>query len=153
MPGRRFGPGWGGGQRPAPWAPGRGAGRGMGRGSLLEPALLASLASQATHGYDLRRTVETLTGGFLAVDPGGVYRALRRLEEEGFVGSTWASGEFGPQRREYELTAAGAELLEQWKRHLRQRRDVIDALLGAIESAGSGERDQDEKDDSSASSE
>jgi PadR family transcriptional regulator PadR len=140
------------------WAPGRGGGGrgwggGMGRGSLLEPALLASLASQATHGYDLRKTIETLTEGFLAVDPGGLYRILRRLEEEGFVESKWAAGEFGPQKREYELTDDGRELLEQWARHLRQRRSVIDALVRAIDSAGAGKSEQDEANESNANNE
>jgi PadR family transcriptional regulator PadR len=148
MPRHGFGPAWGGGRRQAPWAPGMGAGhgRGMGRGSLLEPALLASLAAQATHGYDLKKTIESLSGGFLVVDPGGLYRALRRLEEDGFVESAWASGDFGPQRREYKLTSAGAELLEEWVLHLRQRRDVIGSLIEALEKARAGVQARDEKD-------
>jgi DNA-binding PadR family transcriptional regulator len=125
----------------------------MGRGSLLEPALLIALRAQATHGYDLKRSIEALTDGFLLVDTGGLYRALRRLEEEGFVESRWASGEFGPQRREYELTAEGSALLEQWIRHLRQRRDVIGALLGAVERADAGEPGPSEKDEANTSDE
>jgi PadR family transcriptional regulator PadR len=116
----------------------------MGRGSLLEPALLASLAVQSTHGYDLRQTIETLTEGFLSVDTAAVYRALRRLEEDGFAKSTWASGEFGPQRREYELTNEGAALLAQWKQHLESRRNAIDTLLKAIEGATSRSRRSEE---------
>jgi DNA-binding PadR family transcriptional regulator len=126
----------------------------MGRGSLVEPALLASLASQAAHGYDLMRAIETVTQGFLSVDSGGVYRALRRLEEEGLVESSWASGEFGPQRREYRLTPDGSALLEQWVVHLRQRRDAIGSLLDAIEQAGvAAGTEENEKDDSDATDE
>ena len=67
--------------------PGHG-GRGRGRGVLLEPAVLASLVSQSAHGYDLRKTVEEMTDGFVCVDPGGIYRLLRQLEQDGFVESS-----------------------------------------------------------------
>ena len=69
-----------------------GRGRGGRGGGLLEPALLAVLASAPSHGYDLRRAVEDLSGGLVCMDPGGMYRALRRLEEEGYVTSTWSTG-------------------------------------------------------------
>lgn len=110
--------------------PGRGS---RGWGSLLEPALLAALGSERTHGYDLRKTVEDMTGGTVCADPGGTYRALRRLEEQGFVTSGWVDGDFGPQRREYELTADGRALLAHWREHLREREQVVRAVIGAIE--------------------
>jgi PadR family transcriptional regulator PadR len=140
--GRGFGgPGFAGGKGWGP-APGRGGGRG--RGALLEPAVLASLARASAHGYDLRKAVEDLTAGFAAVDPGGIYRLLRRLEQDGFVRSNWSDGEFGPQRREYELTSDGRELLAQWGEHLRQRelafRSVIKAIEESTKPGNSGKR-------------
>ena len=134
------GPGWGGG---GGWAPGPGRGGGRGRGALLEPAVLASLAQESAHGYDLRKAVEDLTDGFVCVDPGGIYRLLRRLEQEGFVRSNWSEGEHGPQRRDYELTADGRELLAQWGDDLRLRerafRSVIEAIDKSIESGEQAE--------------
>ena len=128
------GSGCGGG---AGWGPGPGRGGGRGRGALLEPAVLASLAQESAHGYDLRKAVEDLTDGFVCVDPGGIYRLLRRLEQEGFVRSNWSEGEHGPQRREYELTADGRELLAQWGEDLRLRerafRSVIEVIDKSIE--------------------
>jgi len=60
--------------------------------------------------------------GFEIVDvtgypTGTVYPALRRLEHAGFVRSEWereqvASRDARPQRRYYEITAAGAKALE-----------------------------------------
>ena len=100
---------------------------------LIEAALLAALAEQTTaHGYDLRRILTELTGGFLQVDSGNIYRLLRRLEQDGFVTSTWTEGEHGPQRREYRLTRDGCEHLVSWRKHLETRerafRSVIDAI-------------------------
>jgi DNA-binding PadR family transcriptional regulator len=119
----------------------RHAGWGHG-GGLLEPALLAVLGSQPSHGYDLRRAVEDLSGGLVCMDPGGMYRVLRRLEEEGYVASSWSTGEHGPQRREYELTDDGRSLLREWAERLRQRqrvfRSVIELLERSISSGGQG---------------
>lgn len=51
---------------------------------------------------------------YAGVDPGGLYRALRRLEAGGFVSSDWAESEAGPQRRTYELNGEGRELARDW---------------------------------------
>jgi PadR family transcriptional regulator, regulatory protein PadR len=108
---------------------------GSGRGALVEPASLAALLSKSGHGYDLRREIREITGGELEVDAGGLYRVLRRMEEEGFVTSAWAEGESGPQRRDYELTAEGRELAEDWVAHLRERERVSRVLADALSSA------------------
>jgi PadR family transcriptional regulator, regulatory protein PadR len=106
---------------------------GKGSGSLIEPAILAALLGSNAHGYDVRKTIVEITGGTVAPDAGGVYRALRRLEGQGFVRSSWRQGEFGPQRREYELTSTGRTLLTHWREHLSQRESTIRALGDAID--------------------
>ena len=95
--------------------------------------MLAVLASQPSHGYDLRRAVAELSGGLICIDPGGMYRVLRRLEEEGFVASAWSEGDHGPQRRRYKLTDGGRSLLEQWAEHLRQRERVFRSVIELVE--------------------
>ena len=106
------------------------AGRGQG---LLEPALLAVLASRPSHGYELQRAVEELSGGLVCMDSGGMYRILRRLEEDGFVASNWAEGDHGPQRRRYELTSTGRALLKEWVERLRRRDEVIHSVIELVE--------------------
>lgn len=108
---------------------------GRGRGALLEPAVLAALADSGAHGYDVRRVIEEMTEGEVVADPGGLYRLLRRLEEDGFVVSEWTEGEAGPQKREYALTDAGHHLLEHWLDHLRERERVLSLLVTAVERA------------------
>jgi len=108
-------------------------GGGGGRGALVEAAALAALLGTTAHGYDLRRRIEELTGGLLGVDAGGLYRVLRRMEEEGFVASTWSSGEVGPQRRDYQITAEGLDLAADWVRALRERQQVSGLLADCLE--------------------
>ncbi len=114
-----------------------GGGGGRGRRLLLDAAVLAALAKQrSAHGYDLRRILTELTGGFMQVDSGNIYRLLRRLELDGLVTSTWTEGDFGPQRREYRLTREGWEHLISLREHLEARervfRSVIDAIDGSV---------------------
>jgi len=110
-----------------------GRGRGARAAGLLEPALLAALAARPSHGYDLRRAVEELSGGLVCMDPGGMYRVLRRLEEESYIVSKWSSGEHGPHRREYELTDQGRSLLRRWAEQLRERERVFRSVIELVD--------------------
>jgi DNA-binding PadR family transcriptional regulator len=84
------------------------------------------------HGYDLRRDIAELTGGRVEADPGGLYRTLRRLEDDGFVVSAWVEGESGPQRREYRLTPEGRLLAQEWAADLRERQRLSAVLADAL---------------------
>ncbi|MDP2183777.1 MAG: PadR family transcriptional regulator [Actinomycetota bacterium] len=108
---------------------------GGGGGALVEPAALAALLNKGAHGYDLRREISEMTNGELEVDAGGLYRVLRRLEDDGFVSSAWVEGESGPQRRDYVLTVEGRELAEDWLAHLRERQRMAGLLADVISSA------------------
>ena len=99
-------------------------------GASVEPAVLAALLAADGYGYDLRKSICAMTGGELDADVGGLYRALRRLEEGGALVSRWCEDEgSGPRRREYELTPQGVELARQWLVAMR-RRERVDRLLG-----------------------
>lgn len=108
---------------------------GAGRGALAEPAVLAALLHSGGHGYDLRRAIAELSGEQIDVDQGGLYRILRRMEDEGFVRSTWSEGDAGPQRREYELTDDARDLAKDWITHLREREHLASLLANMLEEA------------------
>ncbi len=107
--------------------------RGGGGGALVEPAALAALLFSGGYGYDMRRTIFDMTDGQIDVDVGGLYRALRRLEESGAVASRWGEEGAGPRRREYELTDGGIDLAEQWLEALRARRRLDELLVDLLE--------------------
>ena len=77
--------------------------------TFLRPCLLLLLAEGTSHGYELLDQVAGL--GLDRVDPGGLYRCLRAMEEEGLVRSEWEPSASGPARRTYELTDEGADWL------------------------------------------
>jgi DNA-binding PadR family transcriptional regulator len=96
-----------------------------GRHRWMEPFVLVVLATTGAHGYAITGELQEMgiTGG--DVDVGQVYRTLRDLEAGGYVTSAWAGGEVGPQRREYELTAAGYAALDEWAAVMKERARLI----------------------------
>jgi PadR family transcriptional regulator, regulatory protein PadR len=96
-----------------------------GRHRWIEPFVLVVLATTGAHGYAITGELEEMgiTGG--AVDVGQVYRTLRDLEASGYVTSAWSSEPVGPQRREYELTAAGYAALDEWAAVMKERARLI----------------------------
>ena len=100
--------------------------------NFLRPCVLLLLRESPAHGYDLLERLRAF--GFGRPDPGGLYRALRALEEEGLVRSGWAaSASGGPDRRVYEITRAGTLHLHRHVLALEDTRRVLDALLSRYE--------------------
>jgi DNA-binding PadR family transcriptional regulator len=72
--------------------------------------LLALLAEEARHGYELKTAFERRTGGGWAINIGQVYTTLQRLERDGLVEQTDSDGE----RNDYRITPAGRVQLDEW---------------------------------------
>lgn len=86
----------------------------MGEGdpkNFLQPCLLLLLGERPDHGYDLATRLRALH--VAEGDPGTVYRALRQLERQGLIESSWDLSDSGPARRTYRLTAAGCVELDR----------------------------------------
>ena len=95
--------------------------------NFLRPCVLLLLREAPAQGYDLLERLRAL--GFDRTDPGRLYRALRALEEEGLVRSSWEGSSAGPDRRIYELTRSGMEHLHEAATGLRETREAIDVFL------------------------
>jgi poly-beta-hydroxybutyrate-responsive repressor len=98
---------------------------------FVEPSILLLLRERPMHGYELLERIGELAPPERRgrVDLGNLYRLLRALEEEGIVSSAWNADLPGPARRTYELTDAGARLLDEWAQALRRAREGLDAFL------------------------
>jgi DNA-binding PadR family transcriptional regulator len=92
---RMHGPGGFGGPF---FGPGRRAGRGD-----IRAAILALLAEEPMHGYQIIQVISERSGGNWRPSPGSVYPTLQQLEDEGLIEP--APAESG--RRAYTLTEAG----------------------------------------------
>ena len=82
---------------------------------VVQEVLLALLAKDASHGYELRARLVLALGPLAeALNEGHVYVTLTRLEKAGLVTSEQVGQADRPNRKVYELTAAGRARVMEW---------------------------------------
>lgn len=92
--------------------------------------LLLALADDERHGYGLVLAIAERTQGLLNLDPGNLYRVIKRLLADGLVaeaGQRTAPGEGGERRRYYRLTPLGGRVLAAEIERLRALVNTPDA--------------------------
>lgn len=92
-------------------------GRMFGQGEL-RLALLALIAEKPSHGYELIKDIEEMTGGAYAPSPGAVYPTLQLLEDEGAIAPAEAEG----AKKPFAAT-------DQGRTELQDRKDEVDELM------------------------
>jgi len=73
----------------------------------LDLLVLKSLALGPLHGLGVSHRIEQLTKGTFKVKPGSLFPALHRMEEAGWLQSSWGESENNRRAKYYRLTAAG----------------------------------------------
>jgi len=82
---------------------------------VVQEVLLALLAKEPSHGYQLRARLQLALGPLAeALNAGQVYVTLNRLEKAGLVTSERVGQVDRPDRKVYELTAAGSARVAEW---------------------------------------
>ncbi|WP_300613108.1 PadR family transcriptional regulator [Trebonia sp.] len=83
---------------------------------MQQEVVLAMLAKEPSHGYELRARLKHALGPVGAdLNAGQVYVTLTRLEKAGLVVSAPADGvRDRPDRKVYELTALGQQRVTEW---------------------------------------
>ncbi len=79
-----------------------------------EILILALLRQKSQHGYELRKNVEQVLGGTVALNNTVLYPALKRFEKMGAVVRQVVQQEGKPNRHLYQLTERGNELLRTY---------------------------------------
>ena len=77
----------------------------------LDLLILKALSAGELHGLGVSRRIEQITGGTFQVQPGSLFPALHRLEEAGWLESSWQASENNRRAKYYELTKAGKRQL------------------------------------------
>jgi PadR family transcriptional regulator PadR len=86
----------------------------------LDLLILKALSTGEMHGVGVSRRIEQITDGAFVVRPGSLFPGLHRLEEAGWLASTWEPSENNRRAKYYRLTKAGRRQLgeetAQWNR-------------------------------------
>jgi DNA-binding PadR family transcriptional regulator len=88
----------------------------------LDLEILLALADGEQHGYGLVQAIAEHTGGLLVLDPGNLYRVIKRLLADGLIaeaGQRAAADAEGERRRYYRLTPLGGRVLAAELERLR----------------------------------
>jgi PadR family transcriptional regulator, regulatory protein PadR len=78
----------------------------------LDMLILKVLILAPLHGVGIADRIEQVTQGTFRVGPGSLFPALHRMEEKGWLKSSWSETSAGRRARFYALTAAGRRRLE-----------------------------------------
>ena len=103
----------------------------------IKHALLALLADEPAHGYELKKRVDERLGSLWSLREAQVYNNLRILEREGLIRLGEQVAQVGlPDRKVFELTAAGSVALDEWTsspvRSSRQLKDDFYLKLSVL---------------------
>ena len=77
----------------------------------LDLLILKALSAGELHGLGVSRRIEQITRGTFSVQPGSLFPALHRLEEAGWLSSSWQASENNRRAKYYALTKAGRKQL------------------------------------------
>ena len=87
-------------------------------------------AMGAQHGHGIARRIEQVADGSLSLNQGTIYPSLLRLEQKGWITSTWGTSENNRRARFYSITRKGRRQLaaqaESWTRTVA----VVGRMLG-----------------------
>jgi DNA-binding PadR family transcriptional regulator len=110
----------------------------MAKATIPAPALspvmhhiLLALLEGDRHGYAIMQAVERITGGAVAMGPGTLYGALKRLLEAGLVEEAGERSDGDERRRYYRLTDLGRVAVRNETRRLQRLVEFAHGLLSS----------------------
>lgn len=96
----------------------------------LDLMVLQTLASMGPfHGYGIARRIEQVSGNEVMLNQGTIYAALVRLEQRGWIASSWGTSDNNRKAKFYTITAAGKRQLAADTRYWERLTGVMDRLF------------------------
>jgi PadR family transcriptional regulator PadR len=91
----------------------------------LDVLILKTLVGGPAHGHTIALVIERQSDDMLQVQHGSLYPALHRLEDRGWIASSWGTSDNNRRARFYRLTTAG-------RRQLTAQTSRWDELVRAV---------------------
>jgi transcriptional regulator len=96
--------------------------------------ILKTLTWGPAHGYTIARWIRQVTGDVLQIEEGSLYPALHRMEQRGWIESSWGVSENNRRAKFYRLSARGRQHLNaespNWLRFATAVGQVLQASTG-----------------------
>lgn len=97
----------------------------------LDLLILKALALSEMHGLAISHRIAQMTDGTFEVKPGSLFPALHRMQDAGWLVSTWGESESRRRAKFYRLTATGRRQLET---ETREWENISLAMARALQS-------------------
>lgn len=96
--------------------------------------ILARLLRGDSYGYEINKTISTLSAGQFELREATLYTVFKRLVELGYIASYWGDSGAGARRRYYTITPTGKEACYRLLREWNETKIIMDKLLETEES-------------------
>ncbi|MBR5126378.1 MAG: PadR family transcriptional regulator [Oscillospiraceae bacterium] len=91
--------------------------------------ILARLLRGDSYGYEINKTISTISSGRFELKEATLYTAFKRLEEAGLIASYWGGSGAGARRRYYTITSVGRDACHRLIKEWLETREIMDKLL------------------------
>ena len=91
--------------------------------------ILARLLRGDSYGYEINKTIATLSAGRFELKEATLYTAFKRLEEQGYIVSYWGDSGAGARRRYYTITSLGRDASHRLNAEWQETKEIMDQLL------------------------
>ena len=98
-------------------------------GSLILMVLRTLDTLGAQHGWGIARRIEQTSGEMLELNQGTLYPALLRLEQMGWITSSWGISDNNRRARFYAITRTGKKQLEKENENWERNYGIINRFL------------------------
>lgn len=111
---------------------------------LLTFWILLSLTKRPMYAYEMKETIHEISQGSITADEKSIYRALKRYSMAKLVQSETRASEVGPDRKYFELTKLGRNLLIQFiERNIfilnaPEVKSMINKIINTVKKQGVG---------------
>ena len=95
----------------------------------LDLLILKAVSLEAMHGWGISQRIQQISRGVLEINQGSLYPALHRLENRGWLESTWGTSENNRRAKFYRLSTAGRKELVDQTSTWRRFSGAVEAIL------------------------
>ena len=99
------------------------------QGTLDLMVLQTLTALGPLHGYGIARRIEQVSGNEVLLNQGTIYASLVRLEQRGWIASSWGTSDNNRKAKFHSITCDGRKQLEKDAAYWQRLSDVMGRVL------------------------
>jgi len=109
------------------------------QGTLDVMVLKTLVAMGPMHGYGSARRIEQVSGNAVLLNQGTIYASLVRVEQRGWIASSWGTSENNRKAKFYAITVSGRRQLAKDTAYWERLTGVMDKVMAMRRGAEKGE--------------